>query len=324
MGLVSRNAHDLLFRKIMSDIEVVKSFLENYLPKNLENIKKFDNLVIESPIIISSDLRESIGDVLCKVSLNKEIEVYFLIEHKSYIDKNISLQLLEYMAKIWRNQNKKSIKNQFIYPILIYHGYKNWNIGLNLRENFYTFSSETGKYFPDFEYILCDLMALEYSDIKGNETLKALLKLLKYSSEIMNNEKVNLIINSLNKVKGDNYKAMLKYFLETYDIDSEMLKIVTNKLDKKKGEKIMTMIQRWIKDGVRSGIRDGKREGIKIGEINGRKKAINVLLELNYEEHLDEFQEKILKIKDIRKLEELLELMRYKRSSTEIRERLEN
>lgn len=114
MGLVSRNAHDLLFRKIMSDIEVVKSFLENYLPKNLENIKKFDNLVIESPIIISSDLRESIGDVLCKVSLNKEIEVYFLIEHKSYIDKNISLQLLEYMAKIWRNQNKKSIKNQFI------------------------------------------------------------------------------------------------------------------------------------------------------------------------------------------------------------------
>ena len=79
MGLVSRNAHDLLFRKIMSDIEVVKSFLENYLPKNLENIKKFDNLVIESPIIISSDLRESIGDVLCKVSLNKEIEVYFLI-----------------------------------------------------------------------------------------------------------------------------------------------------------------------------------------------------------------------------------------------------
>ncbi|MBP9478356.1 MAG: Rpn family recombination-promoting nuclease/putative transposase [Sebaldella sp.] len=324
MGLVSRNAHDLLFRKIMSDIEVVKSFLENYLPKNLENIKKFDNLVIESPIIISSDLRESIGDVLCKVSLNKEIEVYFLIEHKSYIDKNISLQLLEYMAKIWRNQNKKSIKNQFIYPILIYHGYKNWNIGLNLRENFYTFSSETGKYFPDFEYILCDLMALEYSDIKGNETLKALLKLLKYSSEIMNNEKVNLIINSLNKVKGDNYKAMLKYFLETYDIDSEMLKIVTNKLDKKKGEKIMTMIQRWIKDGVRSGIRDGKREGIKIGEINGMKKAINVLLELNYEEHLDEFQEKILKIKDIRKLEELLELMRYKRSSTEIRERLEN
>ena len=296
MGLVSRNAHDLLFRKIMSDIEVVKSFLENYLPKNLENIKKFDNLVIESPIIISSDLRESIGDVLCKVSLNKEIEVYFLIEHKSYIDKNISLQLLEYMAKIWRNQNKKSIKNQFIYPRLIYHGYKNWNIGLNLRENFYTFSSETGKYFPDFEYILCDLMALEYSDIKGNETLKALLKLLKYSSEIMNNEKVNLIINSLNKVKGDNYKAMLKYFLETYDIDSEMLKIVTNKLDKKKGEKIMTMIQRWIKDGVRSGIRDGKREGIKIGEIKGMKKAINVLLELNYEEHLDEFQEKILKI----------------------------
>ena len=86
----------------------------------------------------------------------------------------------------------------------------------------------------------------------------------------------------------------------------------------------MTMIQRWIKDGVRSGIRDGKREGIKIGEINGMKKAINVLLELNYEEHLDEFQEKILKIKDIRKLEELLELMRYKRSSTEIRERLEN
>ena len=51
-------------------------FYQNYL-YSLENIKKFDNLVIESPIIISSDLRESIGDVLCKVSLNKEIEVYF-------------------------------------------------------------------------------------------------------------------------------------------------------------------------------------------------------------------------------------------------------
>lgn len=84
---------------VIGDIEVIKSFLENYLLKNLESIKKFDNLVIESPIFINNDLREFIGDMLCRVSLNEEIEIYFLIEHKSYIDRNISLQLLEYMAK---------------------------------------------------------------------------------------------------------------------------------------------------------------------------------------------------------------------------------
>lgn len=58
-----------------------------------------------------------------------------LIEHKSYSDKKVSLQLLKYMTKIWELHLKQNNfgKLPVILPLLIHHGGKRYNIDVKFN-----------------------------------------------------------------------------------------------------------------------------------------------------------------------------------------------
>ena len=98
------NPHDKLFRKTYGDKENARSFLTNYLPGQVLKLVDLSTLEISKDSFIEKDLADYYSDMLYQVMLKDGSAgfIYLLFEHKSYYDKYVHLQLLEYMVKIWR------------------------------------------------------------------------------------------------------------------------------------------------------------------------------------------------------------------------------
>lgn len=113
-----KNIHDKFIRERLSQKENAINFLENYLPKDLIEIIDLSKIEMEKDSYITEELEEYFADLLYKVEIKgKESYIYVLFEHKSYEDKFVVLQLLEYMLKCWKEKKKNKEKLPVILPL---------------------------------------------------------------------------------------------------------------------------------------------------------------------------------------------------------------
>ncbi len=96
-----------------------------------------------------------------------------LVEHKSRVDYNVSMQLLKYMACIWNEYAKemeqkkegctrrKEFRYPPILPIVYYEGSRNWTADLHLKDRVWM-GEEFKDYLPNFRYHVVRLH--DYSD----------------------------------------------------------------------------------------------------------------------------------------------------------------
>lgn len=94
-----------------------------------------------------------------------EIFLISLIEHKSRVDYNISMQLLRYIICIWTEYARemeakqegisktKAFRYPPILPIVYYEGSENWTADLHLKDRVHL-KEVFGAYIPDFTYKL--------------------------------------------------------------------------------------------------------------------------------------------------------------------------
>ncbi|WP_035238062.1 Rpn family recombination-promoting nuclease/putative transposase [Desulfobacter vibrioformis] len=92
------NPHDKLIREIYSDRDNAHSFLANHLPGKVLDLVEMSSLEISKDSFIDQDLADCYSDILYRVKLRDGSAgfIYLLFEHKSYNDKYVHLQLLEY------------------------------------------------------------------------------------------------------------------------------------------------------------------------------------------------------------------------------------
>ncbi|WP_052326461.1 Rpn family recombination-promoting nuclease/putative transposase [Halobacteroides halobius] len=157
---IIKNPHDKFFKETMTDLEVAKDFMNNYLPPEILDLINLDDIELEKDSFIEKELEEVFSDILYKVSLNnKDAYIYLLFEHKSYTYKKISIQLLKYVIKIWELKLKQTEREELplVIPMVFYHGRQEWNVGLNLSSLLAEIPEELEKYIPNFEYLLYDL-----------------------------------------------------------------------------------------------------------------------------------------------------------------------
>ena len=135
--------------------------LSNVMPEDIEDVSEkyqaFLGVEFESDTIKKVYIRNADG------TIEREVFVLSLIEHKSDIDYDVAMQLLRYMCVIWQEykvaQNKiregSSRRKNFHYPLIIpivyYEGKRRWTADLNLKDRI-EFSEEMEKYIPDFTY----------------------------------------------------------------------------------------------------------------------------------------------------------------------------
>ena len=164
------HVRDANSRDIFKNNILASQFLKNYtgipifadiVPEDVEDVtgkfRAFLGIEYESDAVKKVYIRKKDG------SLEKEVYVVSLIEHKRAVDYDVAMQLLHYMCAIWQEhkvaQNKiqegVSRKKEFRYPLIIpivyYEGKRKWTAGLHLKDRI-EFADEMGKYIPDFTY----------------------------------------------------------------------------------------------------------------------------------------------------------------------------
>lgn len=312
------NPHDKLFRKMWSNIDVARDYLNHYLPKALLRLIDVDSLEISKDSFVEKELEDYYSDILYKVNIaGAEGCVYLLFEHKSYQDRLIHLQLLGYMLKLWQLHVRQSKKQPLpvIIPIVFYHGKRRWAAGERLSGLFSNENPDLSAFIPDFGFVLNDLTQYTDDQIKGNVLLRSVSLLFKHVFDPDIAGKLPGILSLLkdlsHKETGTEYiEAFLRYILSTVEnISSDGIKtIVEQSLPNVDGDSIMTLADKWKEEGFQRGIQQGLLEGIdlalivKFGNTAENEKILSIIKDIQNVDRLKKIKSAILEAESISEL----------------------
>ena len=322
------NPHDKLFKETWSNQENTRSFLQHFLPDKVLQVMDLSSLEICKDSFVEKELSDYYSDMLYKVMLSGTPGyVYVLFEHKSYYDKYVHFQMLEYMVKIWRlfvkQQKKKANKAlPIVIPLLICHGKHAW------PENAVRFSShlsgpvdELSGYIPDFSIELYDLAKLTDDEIKGTVMARVVLLLFKHVSDPDLLDRLPGILalmkDLMEKQTGLQYfESLFRYLFNTIDnISAERIKeIAEQSISGKAREYIMTLAEKLRKEGEIRGEIKGKLEG----KLEGLSDAIELGMTLKFPDELNVVMAGIKNINDIDRLIKIKNAIKTAKDGSEI------
>ena len=300
--------HDALFKDALSKKENAQSFLENYLPKHILNLIDLEELQIEKDSYVTKELEEYYSDLVYKVKINnREGYIYLLLEHKSYYERYLPLQLLEYMVQMWRLKIKQYIEKEepkvdefklpIIIPLVIYHGEKRLSKPLNLTEIIDIPESKMKIYIPDYEYHLYDIPSYKDEELKGNVELRLMEWLFKYIRKPEFKDKFIEFLKSIPKenLLGDFILTVGIYVISASKITSEeLIEIYDKYVPNIQGGQVMGTLQMLVEEGRKEGEKEGRKEG--------KRDAVIEILEERFGSVPEEIREAVQSIDNLSQL----------------------
>ncbi len=203
------NIHDQVFKSIMDIKTNAEAFIRNFIPEDVVSHMDFSTLRKASGELIDSFLGNSQIDVLYQVDYvtddgeRRNVFVYAMIEHKSYIDLWMVAQILFYLVKLWEDEHSKKgfTKLTHIIPIILYHGKDKI---LDKHRNFKSVFRDDpllNRYLPNFEPVIVNMNDKSVHDINGPVEYVISMLTIKYSHK-----------------HTDDYYADVKYVLKDVSI----------------------------------------------------------------------------------------------------------
>lgn len=280
-----QNPHDKFFKKTFGNVAIAKDFLNNYLPQGIQGIIDMDTLEPQKDSHIDEELKESFSDLLFKASINnREGYLYLLFEHKSYPSRDIALQLLKYMVRIWEVKVGETGRLPVIIPLVIYHGKESWNVGRNLNDMILSYDGlpqDVKVLVPDYEYLLYDLSDFTDEEIKGEVRNRIAIKITrdiqrKGIGAILEIalEAAILMQQFEDKDTGLEYfETLMRYiFSSRSDLTKNRYNEFIRKIETtypEGSEKVMTLVQAFREEGKEEGLLKGMEKGIEKGMEKG-------------------------------------------------------
>ena len=193
-GLPVRQAKDVSNRNILKDPTLCSQFLKDYVDSEL-----FKDLRPEDIEDVSEKYQAYLGitfetDTVKKICMKgrenaEPLYLISLVEHKSQVDYNVSMQILKYMTCIWNEYGKemtskgwgdirnKNFRYPPILPIVYYEGKDNWTADIHLKDRIFM-KELFGNYIPDFTYKLVRIHDYSNEELLENEDEMSLLMML--------------------------------------------------------------------------------------------------------------------------------------------------
>lgn len=280
------NPHDKSIRFYLCEKETAKSFFQEYLPPRITKNLDFAALEICKDNFVSSKMSDYFSDILYYIHLNDmDAFIYLLIDHKSWEEHFVSLQLLKYMVRIWelylkQNENAKILP--VILPIVIYNGPRKWRLDTRFISLF-NVPEYMKDYIPDFNYNLHDVSHLPVEEIRGAVLLRILFKTFRYINEpeLIHKlpEILRLFFELKDKSKATEYLEVLLNYLSSsgrYLNEDNLKETLTQVFEIKKGGDLMaTLAEKWREQGIEIGkeevtwefVKNSLEEGLPIETI---------------------------------------------------------
>ena len=287
-GKKVKNPHDLYFKETLGNVHNARDFLQHYLPHPILQVTNLNTLEPQKDTYVNTALEESQSDLLFKAKIQDETGYFYLLfEHKSYLSKNIVLQLLKYMTEIWNTKANKedNWKLPVVIPLVIYHGPTKWHHFSSLGKMIVGYDllpQELQIYVPDFEYVFYDLTAYSDEDMKGSAQLKAYLTICR---DILTDDREQFLyslakaIEYILEIDDEEtqhvyLKLLMRYIFQT---GKNLTKKDTEKIVKQipeRSEIVMTLAEIYRNEGLEEGLEKGLEKGRKENAIDVAKKAV--------------------------------------------------
>ena len=300
------NPHDKVIRETYSNKENARSLLTDKLPDKVLKLMNLDSLEISKDSFIEKELADYYSDILYRVDLTDGSHglIYVLFEHKSYYDRYVHLQLLEYMVKIWRLHIKQHRGDSLpiVIPLLICHARKEWPEDTERLKSLLSGPvDELAGYIPDFGFELYDLHRYSDDQIKGTIASRVVLLLLKHIRDPDLQQKLPgifaLMRTLMEKETGLQWLEVVILYLtsalEEEDLSVKQIQeIAEEAISKETGEYVMTLAEKLRNEGEAKGRLEGLKEGIELGITLKFPEDINtVMAKVNKINNLDDLVE---------------------------------
>jgi len=265
-----KTPHDLFFRRSFGRPEVARGYLQAYLPVALRDSLDLTELALEESNFVDEVMKAHQTDLLYKTRLHNgsTAYIYFLFEHKSYVDQWVILQLLRYMLRFWEWQREANVPLSPIIPLLVYHGEKKWQVSTEFHDLF-DLPEEIRPYIPSFQYDLTDLSYASDETIRGDLETRVTTAVLRailnpHLSDTLPTL-IDLVLQLRKKETGVEYNHSILYYLSeaTERVSRDELEKVLLEHDRKGESTMATIAQEYIQEGIEIGMERGIERGMK-------------------------------------------------------------
>ena len=166
--MAHKNPHDKLFKYTLSIKSEAVALVRNFLSEDLKNKLDFRTFKTESNSYINGSLQEYFSDTVwsCRLKTGEQVKVAFLLEHKSYFDKNVIVQFLRYLTEAYDTMlnKEKAEEATLLIPILVYHGRQSWT-HRNLADLLNVRDESLLRFVPTFALEFVNIMTTEEEKI---------------------------------------------------------------------------------------------------------------------------------------------------------------
>lgn len=254
--------HDTFIRSIMADKNIAADYFRNYLPAMVSERLDLTTLTQLPDVYVSEELKKTISDVVysCQMKDRKgEVKVSLLIEHKSYADKHVAVQIGSYIFSGLLKQLQNEDKVSVIIPILLYHGEDKWQYH-TLADLFTDLEPEWKKFVPDFDYIYNNLRGVPDAQINelSNSFLKASLLALKHSFERqwLGENALRLLILS-EDVPDSLLRGLAFYLFQQGRLTGDKIIEIMEALPSTQKETVGSIADYFVEKGIEKGLEKG-------------------------------------------------------------------
>jgi len=227
--------HDKLVKYILGQREILEEFMKKKFPSFLSDQIDENSFRILPTSSISTKLRLTAADIVASFTVQDDLYIMVsLLEHKSYPDKDIAFQLLEYIAFLWRYPQFMEMwglrlqphQRPIIIPTVLYHGKNPWNISTKLSDFLVGNKEICRGYIPDFEYNIIHIKTEDFDLFNKNRLLNLLMQLFYYVSEnkleLHLEEILELMIMENGKLDEDLLERVISYIIHTTEISMDV------------------------------------------------------------------------------------------------------
>jgi predicted transposase/invertase (TIGR01784 family) len=174
--------HDRFFKESLAHLDIAQDLVRNALPEKLLKITDLQTLKPEKANFIDSVIGEKVLDALFSVKIAGEDGfAYFLCEHQSSVDEDMSFRLLKYRCAIYDYHRKTHKKDKYlplVHQFVVYNGVAKYVAPLDIFQLFR--DSELGKELFLAPHHLIDLQRLRDEELRPYDNAKVMLYILKH------------------------------------------------------------------------------------------------------------------------------------------------
>ena len=191
-GRVERvqSPHDRLLSRALMQREAALELVRSHLPPEFTRHLKPETLELADTSFIDANLKRRFTDRLFRVELTDDVarelgtesrfvHLLVLVDHKSAPDKNMVIQMLGYMVRIWEHGIENHLPVIPIVPWVIYNGRRPWKVARSLAE-LIPIPESWKRYLPGMEVPILDVSRMRDSAMEGEPILQITLVLLKH------------------------------------------------------------------------------------------------------------------------------------------------